>query len=476
MTPKEWRARYSQDPVKFCKEVLGVKTHPKFEDILNSICFNHDTAVKGCYKSSKTFCAACAVHWWLCTDTDRIAITTAPTENQVKNLLWRDIKDIAENAKVDLYCGIPITGQEINLGAKWFARGFTANEYNEESFQGFHCKNGVLFIIDEGNGVAPVFFDARHKIAQDSQDRFLTIGNPVYPDTEFYRCHINAGFNSITISASDTPNIQAGELVIKGMLEKETVERWREEWGEESMFYRTRVLAEFWDKGTSGLIPLSWYEAAVERGKRMLAGEIEYAGDKVVSADVSEGLDESIKARVNGRLVDPFECYTDYDTTRFGYHIERDINRGYKAVVDAIGIGSGVVSTIRNDGYECIAYKGSEVSWRKDKSGEIGFNNLRSYSYWLIREAMNPANPDAIGLSEDDPKLREDLTFPTYSEVSGGKIALEKKELLVKRLGRSPDRGDALAMAIYAKTSGGAVARITGNHTQGSNLLKSIFD
>lgn len=319
-----------------------------------------------------------------------------------------------------------------------------------------------------------MFFDARHKIAQDSKDRFLTIGNPIGPDTEFYRCFQSAQFNTITISAFDCPNIQQKKIVIPGMLEWETVEAWREEWGEDSMFWHTRVLAEFWDQSTAGLIPMSWYEAAVKRGKEMKANG-GYEGEKIVSADVAEGGDESIKGLLNGRLLENVESYKDPDTTRYAYHIERDIKHGYRAVVDAIGIGAGVVSTIRNDAYDCVAYKGSESTEGRDKSGELRFANVRSFAWWLIREALNPSNPEAIGLP-DDPKLREDLTFPTYKEVSGGKIQLENKEALCKRLGRSPDRGDMLAMALFAKHSGGAIAKITGQQPETSNLYKSIYE
>ena len=46
----------------------------------------------------------------------------------------------------------------------------------------------------------------------------------------------------------------------------------------------------------------------------------------------------------------------------------------------------------------------------------------------------------------DDRELLADLTAPKYTVTPRG-IQIEPKEKLVKRLGRSPDRGDAIVMA-----------------------------
>jgi len=47
-----------------------------------------------------------------------------------------------------------------------------------------------------------------------------------------------------------------------------------------------------------------------------------------------------------------------------------------------------------------------------------------------------------------DPILLADLCAPTYDKTRNG-IAIESKEDVCKRLGRSTDRGDAVVMAWY---------------------------
>jgi hypothetical protein len=87
------------------------------------------------------------------------------------------------------------------------------------------------------------------------------------------------------------------------------------------------------------------------------------------------------------------------------------------------------------------------------------FTNKRTEAYWRFREALDPSQEGGSHVAlPDDPKLVADLTAPTF-EVTRNGIALESKEDVCKRLGRSTDRGDAVIMAWSAgpkfETDGG---------------------
>lgn len=120
---------------------------------------------------------------------------------------------------------------------------------------------------------------------------------------------------------------------------------------------------------------------------------------------------------------------------------------GARAVVDVIGIGAGVVDRLRELGREVIAFNSSEHSDRRDKSGELGFANLRSMGWWNLREMLDPVSADSVALPPDD-QLTGDLTAPHWRAVSGGRIQVEAKYDIKKRLGRSTDDGDAVMMAL----------------------------
>lgn len=116
--------------------------------------------------------------------------------------------------------------------------------------------------------------------------------------------------------------------------------------------------------------------------------------------------------------------------------------------VDSIGVGGSVVDHLKGTNVVPVDWrKGTE---EKDKAtGKLRFKNQRSLHWWRMREALDPDSGRDIQLPPDD-KLRRDLCAPHFS-VAGGKdgavIVIEQKEVTQKRIGRSPDRGDAVVMA-----------------------------
>jgi len=61
---------------------------------------------------------------------------------------------------------------------------------------------------------------------------------------------------------------------------------------------------------------------------------------------------------------------------------------------------------------------------------------------------LDPASGMNIELPPD-PQLKADLCAPTYEIREGNVIFVEKKEAVKKRIGRSPDRADAVLYASY---------------------------
>jgi len=76
------------DPVRFTREVLRDDPWLAQEEILRAVAHHPLTAVKACHSSGKTRIAAAAVLWWITRFKDGIAITTAPSWEQVQKLLW----------------------------------------------------------------------------------------------------------------------------------------------------------------------------------------------------------------------------------------------------------------------------------------------------------------------------------------------------------------------------------------------------
>ncbi|KKN10884.1 hypothetical protein LCGC14_1031980, partial [marine sediment metagenome] len=115
-------------------------------------------------------------------------------------------------------------------------------------------------------------------------------------------------------------------------------------------------------------------------------------------------------------------------------------------LIDAIGVGGAVVDAARETltGANIRAVNFGGKSEATDKSGVLLLGNARAEAYWNIREMME----DGVLMIPDDPELIADLAAPRYRPVAG-KIRLEVKAQIKKRIGRSPDAGDAVALALF---------------------------
>lgn len=92
-------------------------------------------------------------------------------------------------------------------------------------------------------------------------------------------------------------------------------------------------------------------------------------------------------------------------------------------------------------------HRGAEGSSKRTADGSLGFHNRRAEVWWRFREALDPSQDGGSMIAlPPDPELTADLTAPTYDPASG-RIKVEPKADLVKRLGRSPDKGDAVVMS-----------------------------
>ena len=123
------------------------------------------------------------------------------------------------------------------------------------------------------------------------------------------------------------------------------------------------------------------------------------------------------------------------------------------------GYGGPTYERLTDNGVAVVPYKGAEGSTARTADKKLGFVNKRSEALWRFREALDPSQEGGSPIAlPDDPALVADLTAPVF-EVTPRGIKAESKDDVVKRLGRSPDRGDAVIMAW---TTGNTIANVKG--------------
>ena len=111
------------------------------------------------------------------------------------------------------------------------------------------------------------------------------------------------------------------------------------------------------------------------------------------------------------------------------------------------GYGGAAYEHLRANGIEALGFRGAESSVRRTVDKQLGFRNKRAEVYWRFREALDPGQQGGSPIAlPHDPGLVADLTAPKF-EVGPNGITITPKDKLVKDLGRSPDKGDAVVMA-----------------------------
>lgn len=118
---------YRHDPVGFARDVLGVELTPDQQKIITSL--PGRTKVNSGHSVGKTFCAAVTTLWWVYTRDPGVVITTAPTERDVIDLLWTEVRLLHQNARIELpdYFIGPRAAEMHHHENHW-AKGYTARK------------------------------------------------------------------------------------------------------------------------------------------------------------------------------------------------------------------------------------------------------------------------------------------------------------------------------------------------------------
>jgi phage terminase large subunit len=425
------------NPSKFCSDILGFPAWSKQKQILESVRENERTAVRSCHGAGKTAIAARAALWFLAAHPRSTVITTAPTWPQVKEQLWREIAS-GYQAAGGFFDGT-LSQTELELGPDWFALGLSTDK--PERFQGYHAEH-ILLVVDEASGVDERIFEAGEGFLTAEGARILLIGNPTQLSGQFYRAfHAEALlWNRISISALETPAFTGEEVspeTLRRLVTPEWVEDKKRKWGESSALYAIRVLGEFPREADDSVCSVADVEAAQIR-------ELEPALPIVVSCDVARfGSDDTVIAVRRGNQVRIAQVAHGRDTMEVAGLITRVAADNFGGatiphlVVDDPGVGGGVVDRLR----ELASFPVHDFIGAQRARVPTDYPNKRSESWFAFADRLGEVDLDP------DPQLLEDLVAPLYKVDSQGRRVVEAKDETKKRLGRSPDRADAVLMA-----------------------------
>lgn len=201
------------------------------------------------------------------------------------------------------------------------------------------------------------------------------------------------------------------------------------------------------------VIPTAWVEAAQARWReRHVKGEMLTQGvdvarggkDKTVISNKHAPIPGTAEGLWFDRLIAIPGTQTPDGPTVAGYVVASNRDAA-PIMIDVIGVGASPYDTLKQTSFQTHGVNVSEKSLGRDRSGRLGFFNLRSELVWRMREMLDPANGNAIALPPD-PELLADLCAFKWTP-RGAVIYVLSREEIIELIGRSPDRASAVILA-----------------------------
>lgn len=467
----------------FIEEVLGVQLTAQGRAICHSIQTHRRTAVKSCHASSKTFTAAAIVVAFLHVYPMSKVVTTGPGGTQVATGLWQYIRDFHRQARIPLRGKPSKTRWEIL--PNWFALGYSPAKEKAANIHGYHAPK-MLVVVDEASDVEQVILLALDSLLTSETAHLLLLGNPTRVNGILWDAFTKDAslWHRLTISAFDTPNILAGETVVPGLIDQTYVDDIIAKHGKDSDEYRVRVLGEFPIRAGSAYVPLEW----ITRAEHDRLGPVWQAPLNVGIDVARSGDDRMAMAAHQGPYCYPVQIWQDPDLMGSVQQVLRHVKELRELVaglhkkydggpppsswgedglppvdqvnVDTGGIGAGLTDRLeenRRDGrFPVRKVNGINFGGR---ARDPDFVNAVDEMWWGLRDCFHLGHIRG----SIHPELIEDLTSRrTVPASAHAGLHLEPKEAYKKRMKRSPDVGDAYALAFYRPDGAASTALATG--------------
>lgn len=444
---------YYDNPVAFCQDILQVEPDEWQCKVLMDLAKYAKVSVRSGQGVGKTGVESWAIIWFLTCRPYAKVIATAPTMQQLYDVLWAEIakwlnsslvKDLLKWTKTKIY----MVGDE----ERWFATAKTATK--PENMQGFH-EDHMLIVVDEASGVADPIMEAILGTLTGDDNKLLMCGNPNRLEGVFYDSHHNDRdkFKTHKVSSMDSKRTS-----------KENIDMLLQKYGQDSDVARVRILGEFPKGALDSLISMETVELACKSS--IPTKLIEQATVLHVGVDVARFGDDKtvLTPRMCCKLMDIKKYSKKATTETTGYVLQlcKTYMKKYKNLkkcrikVDDSGVGGGVTDQLKEIisaeklPYEVIPVNnGSSAtdSYYENLGAQI-WGYMRSLFEENFSNDMQGKGEVVIDLPSNDELIKQ-FSNRKYKMTSKGKIMLEKKEDMKKRGVSSPDVADSVALAFY---------------------------
>lgn len=487
---EDCRRQWREDPVLYVRVRFGINPTRQQEQLLEAIApFGAQVSCRAGHGVGKTTVVSMAIAWHTeCFDHSKTPCT-APTAAQLHSVLWSELSKTLRRAEeqADRLRLAPefrlssmfrlVRGRFYDLGKsnEWGAVARTSRREKPDALQGFHASDivirddgerqvaiersdaggSIMFVVEEASGVPDEIFEVVEGALSSHRVRLLMVGNPTRSDGFFARSHLKdrAMYTTLHFTCAGSP-----------LAEPDYRAKLVRKYGEGSNVVRVRADGEFPRQDDDVLISLDLTEPAITRDVPPDDGS-----DLLMGVDVARyGSDRTVILLRKGNRVLAIWVRAKQDTMETAGQVKAIYDslevKPKRIKIDVIGIGSGVVDRLQEQGLPVDGVNVAESATmptlptrvrRNVRGREARFErqdalprSLRDWLWFEVKDWLAYAEPTFAEV--EDEMAREDLAGELasvrYRIHSDGRLEVESKDMMKRRGLRSPDLAEALLM------------------------------
>ena len=373
------------------------------------------------------------VNWALSTCGDTKVVITSNTETQLRTKTAPEVSKWQRlSITADWFSDavMSISARDEGHAKTWRADFVPWSEHNTEAFAGLHNKGRrIVLVFDEASAIADRVWEVAEGALTDEGTEiiWLAFGNPTRNIGRFRECFRRYRHRWITY--------QIDSRTVEGT-NKAQMQKWAEDYGEESDFFKVRVRGMF--PSVSARQFISEEDVSAAFGRDVPESQYGFA-PKVLTVDPAwEGDDEFVIGLRQGLVFRVLKTVAKNDNDLVAARWVADLEDEHQA--DAVfidgGFGTGIKSAGEGMGRDW------QLVWFAAKSDDAGCFNKRAEMWKAARDWLK-----AGGAIPPDPVLRDELQAPELVPRADGKIQIEAKKDMKARGVPSPNRADALVLS-----------------------------
>jgi hypothetical protein len=421
------------DPDLFDREIWPNELPEKWQSEASGLVAKHDrVAIRSGHGVGKTAWLARRIIWWGSTRHPWKIGVTAPSSGQMYDALWSELaKWHAKMPKglKEMFEWKSERFEYVPNPAVSYAVAKTARRETPEALAGLHSEN-MMFMIDEAPGVDDVIFETARGAMSTLGSKTIMTGNPTRLTGYFYDAfHKNRGlWAGMKVSCYDSRRTNWAEI-----------DQWKEEYGEDSNFFRVRALGEFPTAEDDVIIPLYMVESAIGRDVAQVDS------DEVWGLDVSRGgQDLCALAKRRGNVMPEATWRSDDAMVSVGKVVNwyrEAVTKPSMICVDSIGLGAPVADRLAEQGLPIMCINVSESHSSNDRYLRLRDEMWERARAWFYRRDCK--------IAKDDSFVGE-ISLVKWKPTSNGKMKVVTKAEMKADMHKSPDRSEAFCFTFMA--------------------------